>query len=1083
MLMNQGLDVPSANERSCLSRVLVVEEHPDQLDMLTALLVEEGFAVLGCSTAAEAQARIGEGGFSVAVVDVRLPDPDGKLLLERLREMDPGVRLIIHAGPDTLESARKAFEREAFACVEKESGPGELLRHVHRAFRTRMDRLAENLEAKVADRTASLREREDRYRLLVETAASIIVCLSPTLRILEWNREAERVSGFSRDEVLGQNYLDLFVAPSRRDLLSAEFRRALSGESVRGLEGVFQTRDGEERILLWNMSRLGSPGEGLPGVIAVGQDITERKRAEEALASRNAELLTCHKLSVVSLRAGSLDAAFQEIVSEIQSATGFAVVTIEIYDEARQVMVFRRTKGIPSSLGDLPLEVPVDESLSGVVARTGKLLIEPRVHERSEYASSVLCRLGLQTFVCAPLLAGGRILGTLSLGHPDEMLLNDRFPQWITSLANHIASLIEVKWSEEALRSSEERFRQLTEAIQDVFWLSDGEERGVLFVSSAYEKIWGEPPSTFHGRVATWPERVHPEDIERVRTAFERGRLSGKISEEYRIVRPDGAVRWIHDRGFPIQNEQGEAYRMAGIAKDITERKRSQETLRLHEALLRAMADSSPLGYLVVDGRTDEIRSFNRCFRDIAGLTGLEAGNLRLGMKGSDLVPFCSPFEKECPGPGGLSMGVEGESRRPAALEDELRLPQGRTLRRIASDVRGNSGRSLGRLFIFEDITERKLAEEALSRLAQEVPRQTGETFFQLLVEHVAKAIEADHAFVGETCDGGRSVCTVAVWSRGACVKNYEYALAGTPCANVVGKSFVHYPEKVRDLFPAHAILQDLRAESYLALPLFDAANKPLGLLGVVANRPFKNLIQARAMLQISAARAAGEIERLRAEDALRERERELRDALEERERISQDLHDGILQSLYAVGLGLEASKAYFCEETGEPTKNLNQAIHQLNMVMREVRKFIADLEPVPPETCDIVAALESLKDFVRPAELRVNIDPQAVVSLSGEQGNHVLNIAREAVSNTLRHALATTAVITMRAKEACVRLEVRDNGVGFDPERASPKGRGLRNMKARALRLGWPLGIVSGPGRGTTVVLEIPKEWSHGQE
>ncbi|HVR72986.1 MAG TPA: PAS domain S-box protein [Planctomycetota bacterium] len=1051
--------------------------------MLTALLVEEGFAVLGCSTAAEAQARIGEGGFAVAVVDIRLPYPGGKLLLERLREMDPRVGLIIHTGLDTPESARKAIEREAFACVERESGPGELLRHVHRAFRTHMDHYAENLEAEVADRTAAPREREDRYRLLVETAASLIVCLSPTLRILEWNREAERVSGLSRDEVLGKNYLDLFVAPSGRDVLAAEFRRALSGERVQGLEAALRTRDGEERVLLWSLSRLGTPGEGLPGVIAVGQDITERKRAEEALASRNAELLTCHKLSVVSLRAGSLAAAFQEIVSEIQSATGFAVVTIESYDEARQMMVFRRTKGIPSTFGDLPLEVPVDETLSGVVARTGQLLIEPRAHERREYASSVLCRLGLRTFVCAPLIAGGRILGTLTLGHPDEMRLNDRFPQWITSLANHISSLIEVKGAEDALRSSEERFRQLTEAIQDVFWLSDGEERGVLFVSSAYEKIWGDPPSVFHGRSAGWPERVHPEDIERVRSAFESGRITGTISEEYRIVRPDGAVRWIHDRGFPIQNERGEAYRMAGIAKDITERKRAQETLRLQEALLRAMADSSPLGYVVVDGRTDEIRSYNCCFCDIAGLRGLEDSRLSWGMKASDLVPFCSPFEKECAGPGGLTMGVEGEARRPAVLEDEVSLPQGRTLRRIASDVRGNQGRILGRLFIFEDITERKLAEEALSRLAQEVPRRTGEAFFQLLVEQVGKALEADHAFVGETWDAGRSVRTVAVWSRGACVKNYEYSIAGTPCANVVGKSFVHYPEKVRDLFPEHEILEDLRAESYLALPLFDASNKPLGLLGVIASRPFKNLMQARAMLQISAVRAAGEIERLRAEEALRERERELRDALEEKERISQDLHDGILQSLYAVGLGLEASKSYFREETGEPTKNLNQAIHQLNMVMREVRKFIADLEPDPLETCDIVAALEGLKDVVRPAELRVNIDPQAVVSLSGEQGKHVLNIAREAVSNTLRHARATLAVITMRAKEACVRLEVRDNGVGFDPERVSPKGRGLRNMKSRALRLGWPLGIVSGPGRGTTVVLEIPKEWSHVQE
>ena len=128
--------------------------------------------------------------------------------------------------------------------------------------------------------------------------------------------------------------------------------------------------------------------------------------------------------------------------------------------------------------------------------------------------------------------------------------------------------------AEERLGASEERFRQLAEAINEVFWLTDIESGQVIYVNPAYEVVWGRTRASWYESSRSRIEAVHPEDRARVRhaTAYKESRTG--YDEEYRIVRPDGAIRWVHDRAFPIFDKAGEVYRLAGIAEDVTERKR-----------------------------------------------------------------------------------------------------------------------------------------------------------------------------------------------------------------------------------------------------------------------------------------------------------------------------------------------------------------------------------------------------------------------------------------------------------------------------------------------------------------------------
>jgi PAS domain S-box-containing protein len=127
------------------------------------------------------------------------------------------------------------------------------------------------------------------------------------------------------------------------------------------------------------------------------------------------------------------------------------------------------------------------------------------------------------------------------------------------------------KRMEDALRESEERFRQVTENIREVFWMTDPAKQEMLYVSPAYEYIWGRSCSSLYRAPLSWLDAIHPDDRERVRQAAIADQASGSYVEEYRIVRPDGSIRWIRDRAFPVRNASGAVYRIAGIAEDITE--------------------------------------------------------------------------------------------------------------------------------------------------------------------------------------------------------------------------------------------------------------------------------------------------------------------------------------------------------------------------------------------------------------------------------------------------------------------------------------------------------------------------------
>lgn len=217
---------------------------------------------------------------------------------------------------------------------------------------------------------------------------------------------------------------------------------------------------------------------------------------------------------------------------------------------------------------------------------------------------------------------------------------------------------------------------------------------------------------------------------------------------------------------------------------------------------------------------------------------------------------------------------------------------------------------------------------------------------------------------------------------------------------------------------------------------------------------------------------------RRRAEEDAQLKQQLLTQSLQDKIRLGHDLHDGIIQSLYAVGLTLESTRTLLPSNPAEADRRLEQCRDALNGTIREVRAYITGLAPQNLSSATFRRTLDELLTPLtqdRGLALAFEIDDTASARLSSEQATEVVQFAREAVSNAARHAAATRIVLSARASENGFAFAIADNGRGFDPVTARGTGFGLSTLDARAQRLGGRCTIESQHGLGTRVVLEFP--------
>ncbi|MBI4728704.1 MAG: GAF domain-containing sensor histidine kinase [Acidobacteria bacterium] len=197
----------------------------------------------------------------------------------------------------------------------------------------------------------------------------------------------------------------------------------------------------------------------------------------------------------------------------------------------------------------------------------------------------------------------------------------------------------------------------------------------------------------------------------------------------------------------------------------------------------------------------------------------------------------------------------------------------------------------------------------------------------------------------------------------------------------------------------------------------------------------------------------------------------------EERERIAKELHDDVIQSLFAEGMALQAAEA-MVDDPEAMTARLSSAVDHIDRVIRDLRSYIFGLRPGAFADRHLDGALRALAEGFAEggaASITVEADPEAVSRLAG-RASDVLQAAREAISNAVRHSGGEHVSVTLAGTEdGAAVLEIEDNGKGFDPSIIGERGQGLLNLRARAEALGGDLAIDSEPGRGSRLRIRIP--------
>jgi PAS domain S-box-containing protein len=291
------------------------------------------------------------------------------------------------------------------------------------------------------------------------------------------------------------------------------------------------------------------------------------------------------------------------------------------------------------------------------------------------------------------------------------------------------ADITELKQTAQALKSSDEKFRQLAENVREVFWMMNAAGTEVLYVSPVYEPIWGRTCASLYQDPLNWMEAIHIDDRARAHATFMQQLQGENVDSEYRICTPDGQEKWILDRAFPIRDHTGRLIRVAGIAEEITARKQAEQARQFQHSLIRAILEVSLDGILVVTGEGC-IASHNQRFLELwhidpASILSHPADDLT---NVPDLALLNAVVDR-VKDPESFVKRVRELYADPEASDNcEIALKDGRTIERYSTSVHGERGQYPGRVWFFRDITERKQAEQAL---------QSSEEKFRQLAENV----------------------------------------------------------------------------------------------------------------------------------------------------------------------------------------------------------------------------------------------------------------------------------------------------------------------------------------------------------
>jgi PAS domain S-box-containing protein len=411
----------------------------------------------------------------------------------------------------------------------------------------------------------ALRESEERFRTMADGCPSAIWVTGESGSCQFVNRAYCEMSGLTSEALTGGGWLRV-LHPEDAPAHIQAFEQAVAGRTPFRAEARIRDAAGEWRWVVTHAEARFSGAGAYLGHAGITVDITERKLAEEALraARETAELAARHhefQHSLIrAIHEGSPDGILAvdregKVASHNRKYLEVWGVSMPTGPDGTPVTVVGNIdKPILSAL----LEKVVEPA--AFLDRVQQLYANPDLDDHSR-----------------TVLKDGRTLERYTTSFRDRRGEYQGRVWFVRDITGR-------KRSEEALQASEQKFRQIAENIREVFWMMPPSADEMLYVSPAYEAIWGRTCESLYSNPMSWAEAIHPEDAERAHETFTRQIRGEAIESEYRIRTPHGE-KWIRDRAFPVRDPGGQLIRIAGLAEDITDRKRyEQELIRAREA-------------------------------------------------------------------------------------------------------------------------------------------------------------------------------------------------------------------------------------------------------------------------------------------------------------------------------------------------------------------------------------------------------------------------------------------------------------------------------------------------------------------
>ncbi len=555
---------------NCKGKILVAEDDPHSLEYLTSLLSHADYEVIAADNGAQALAFARTEQPDLVLSDILMPEMDGFELAQKIRsDADLSTIPILFYSANYKEEAavRLAQHCGVTGLLDKPAEPQDVLTAVENALispagdlkadlRTLAEEHSHVLSQKVATQMREIQEQQqqldeetrqmqsarvelrhstDMVHLLLNSTAEAIYGQDLNGNCILCNAACIRLLGYEKpEELLGRN-MHRVMHHSRRDGTAYPlqdctiFRASQRGERCHSDTEFAWRKDGcSFPIEYWSHPIL-KDGQ-LIGSVVTFVDISERKRMEGEL----------RKLaSVVESSGDFIGIATLDGHASYLNPAGRKMAGLELDEclDTRDIIEFL-------------MEDERDRHRDRVL---------PHLMQASRWEGETRFR-NFKTSEPIPTWQSTFVIAEETTGKP-------------MAIATICRDLRERKQTMESLQASEEKFRQLAEHIDELFWMMDASATKILYVSPAYERIWGRSCDILYREPMSWIESIHPADREQAHKTWERQLAGERIDSEYRIVRPDGSMRWICDRAFPVLDATGKMVRIVGIAADITEQK------------------------------------------------------------------------------------------------------------------------------------------------------------------------------------------------------------------------------------------------------------------------------------------------------------------------------------------------------------------------------------------------------------------------------------------------------------------------------------------------------------------------------